>query len=41
MDRLGAATTISFHVLIGALLTVLIAALAAHVFRATRRPGVE
>ncbi len=41
VDRLGAATTISFHVLIGALLTVLIAALAAHVFRATRRPGVE
>ena len=41
VDRLGAATTISFHVLIGAMLTVLIAALAAHVFRATRRPGVE
>ena len=41
VDRLGAATTISIHVLVGALLTVLIAALAAHVFRATRRPGVE
>ena len=39
VDRLGAATTISFHVLLGALLTVLMAALAAHVFRATRRPG--
>ena len=38
VDRLGAATTISVHVLIGAVLTVLIAALAAHVFRATRRP---
>ncbi|MEC9047150.1 MAG: COX15/CtaA family protein [Planctomycetota bacterium] len=38
VDRLGAAITISFHVLLGALLTVLIAALAAHVFRATRRP---
>jgi len=38
VDRLGAATTISFHVLLGAMLTVLIAALAAHVFRATRRP---
>lgn len=37
IDRLGAAATISVHVLIGALLTMLVAALAAHVFRATRR----
>ena len=35
--NLGTATVISVHVLIGALLTVLMAALAAHVFRATRR----
>ena len=34
---LGAAAVISVHVLIGALLTVLVATLAAHVFRATRR----
>lgn len=33
----GTATVISVHVLIGAMLTVLVAALAAHVFRATRR----
>jgi hypothetical protein len=32
---------ISIHVLIGALLTVLVATLAAHVFRATRRPGAD
>ena len=34
--NLGTATVISVHVLFGALLTVLMAALAAHVFRATR-----
>lgn len=34
--NLGTATVISVHVLMGALLTVLMAALAAHVFRATR-----
>ncbi|MCK5945329.1 MAG: COX15/CtaA family protein [Planctomycetes bacterium] len=39
IDRLGAAITISFHVLLGALLTTLMAALAAHVYRATRSPG--
>lgn len=33
----GTALVISVHVLIGALLTVLVASLAAHVFRATRR----
>lgn len=38
VHRLGAATVISIHVVIGALLTVLVAALAAHVFRATRVP---
>jgi cytochrome c oxidase assembly protein subunit 15 len=38
VDRLGAAITISVHVLLGALLTALMAALAAHVFRATRHP---
>ncbi|MBM3973715.1 MAG: hypothetical protein FJ301_06395 [Planctomycetes bacterium] len=38
VEQLGAATAISVHVLIGALLTVLMATLAAHVFRATRRP---
>ena len=38
VDRLGAAITISLHVLIGALLTSLTAALVAHVYRATRRP---
>ncbi|MFK7740728.1 MAG: heme A synthase [Planctomycetota bacterium] len=37
INRLGAAVTISTHVLIGAVLTVLMASLAAHVFRATRR----
>lgn len=41
IDRLGAAITISMHVLIGALLTMLIAALAAHVYRATRKPEPE
>lgn len=39
--NLGTATVISVHVLIGALLTVLVATLAAHVFRATRRPDVD
>ena len=34
--NLGTATVISVHVLLGAMLTVTIAALAAHVFRATR-----
>ncbi len=38
VEQLGAATAISVHVLVGALLTVLTATLAAHVFRATRRP---
>lgn len=37
VENLGAATTISVHVVIGALLTVLMATLAAHVFRASRR----
>ncbi|MFY9345701.1 MAG: COX15/CtaA family protein [Planctomycetota bacterium] len=36
---LGTAFTISVHVLLGALLTVLMATLAAHVYRATRAPG--
>lgn len=36
--NLGTAALISVHVLIGALLTVLATTLAAHVFRATRRP---
>jgi heme A synthase len=36
--NLGTAVLISVHVLIGAMLTVLAATLAAHVFRATRRP---
>jgi len=35
---LGTATVISAHVLVGAFLTVLVSALAAHVFRATRNP---
>ena len=39
IDRLGAALTISVHVLVGALLTALTGALAAHVFRATRPVG--
>jgi heme a synthase len=38
VEQLGAAIVISTHVVVGALLTVLTAALAAHVFRATRRP---
>jgi len=38
--NLGTATLISVHVVIGALLTVLTATLAAHIFRATRAPGV-
>jgi heme a synthase len=36
--NLGTATVISVHVLFGAMLTVLMATLAAHVFRATRAP---
>lgn len=39
--NMGTATVISVHVLIGAMLTVLMAALAAHVFRATRRPELS
>ncbi|MCA8964224.1 MAG: COX15/CtaA family protein [Planctomycetes bacterium] len=38
--NLGTAALISVHVLLGALLTVLAATLAAHVFRATRAPDV-
>lgn len=38
VNDLGTAAVISLHVVIGALLTVLLAMLAAHVFRATRRP---
>jgi heme A synthase len=38
VERLGAAFTISVHVLLGAVLTMLMATLAAHVFRATRDP---
>lgn len=38
VERLGNAILISLHVLLGALLTVLAATLAAHVFRATRAP---
>lgn len=37
VEHLGRALVISVHVVIGALLTVLVALLAAHVFRATRR----
>lgn len=37
--NVGTALVISVHVLLGALLTVSTATLAAHVFRATRRPG--
>jgi heme A synthase len=37
VEELGTASIISAHVVFGALLTMLIAALAAHVFRATRR----
>ena len=37
--NLGTATVISVHVLLGATLTVLVATLAAHVFRATRAPA--
>lgn len=37
--NLGTAAVISVHVLFGALLTALMASLAAHVFRATRMPG--
>lgn len=36
VEQLGVAFTISMHVVMGALLTVLMATLAAHVFRATR-----
>lgn len=39
VDELGVAFTISMHVVIGAALTVLLATLAAHVFRCTRRAG--
>lgn len=39
VDDLGTAAVISVHVVIGALLTVLLATLAARVFRATRREG--
>jgi heme A synthase len=39
VERLWPAFVISVHVLIGALLTMLVATLAAHVFRATRRPA--
>ena len=38
VENLGIAFTISMHVVLGALLTVLMATLAAHVFRATRAP---
>jgi heme A synthase len=38
VENLGTAFTISMHVVLGALLTVLMATLAAHVFRATRAP---
>ena len=46
VDDLGVAFTISMHVVVGAALTVLLATLAAHVFRCTRRrdgvsPAVE
>jgi len=39
VQHLGTAAVISLHVVLGALLTVLVATLAAHVFRATRSPG--
>jgi hypothetical protein len=39
VQHLGTAGVISLHVVLGALLTVLVATLAAHVFRATRSPG--
>lgn len=39
VENLGAAVVISVHVVLGALLTMLVAALAAHVFRATRTPA--
>ena len=39
VNNLGSAATISLHVVIGAALTVLMATLAAHVHRATRREG--
>lgn len=38
VQHLGPAAVISMHVVIGALLTVLVATLAAHVYRATRLP---
>lgn len=41
VENLGAAFFISLHVLVGALLTTLIASLAAHVFRATRSPAAQ
>ena len=39
--RIGAALVVSVHVLLGALLTMLLALLTAHVFRATRLPAAE
>ena len=39
VNNLGTVLVISVHVLLGALLTAGMAALAAHVFRATREPG--
>lgn len=39
VQDLGTAAVISLHVVFGAMLTVLVALLAAHVFRSTRRPG--
>lgn len=39
VNELGTASVISVHVVLGAMLTVWMATLAAHVFRATRRPA--
>lgn len=41
VEQLASAATISTHVVIGALLTMLMATLAAHVFRATRAPSQD
>lgn len=41
VEELGNAAIISVHVVLGALLTVLVATLCAHVFRATRRPAAD
>lgn len=41
VNHLGPALTITVHVVTGALLTMLVATLAAHVFRATRAPDVS